>query len=96
MSKFYDFQSCEKRIALLGTVQLILLLKHSYIIAKHMVEVYLLDILSSDGCKTFKSMEVKKFKIELRNLERQVRVCEKSIATFIDTQKYQCTQLNMF
>lgn len=67
--KIQHLQSSKKQIVLLGTIVLIVLLKHSERFAENKAEVRLILISSLDGSKTIKSMETWKLYKEIEDVE---------------------------
>lgn len=77
--------------ALLDTMHLILFLKPSLTIAEHMGKVCIPLGLASHGCKTFRSIEVRKFN-KLEDLQGEMMMCKKIVATLLHIQEDQRAQ----
>lgn len=74
-------------ISILDTNELILLLKHSEIIAEHMVKAHFLIALSSTECNNSSSMEQWKLRNDLGDLKQKLIMCRKFQAALIDIQE---------
>lgn len=71
--EFLDFQSSTKQIGFRATMHVIIQLKKGHC-RPHMEELHPHVVLSSDGCKTFRSMEPSNCKNELGVFQGQVRM----------------------